>query len=113
MNVSGTVNSNPQIRDQLLRLLYSKLTDYETKAIFSNDGTQAIEIVFDLSLTDSNLFINLNGHIIKVKVPSLCDNTFSALVMDSNTSKELITELKTVVSAVIEPQSIIKHSSGW
>ena len=112
MNVSGTVNSNPQIRDQLLRLLYNKLTDYETKAIFSNDKTQAIEIVFDLSLTDSNLFINLNGHVTKVKVPSLCDNTFSSLVMDSNNSKDLITELKTVVSAVIEPTTSI-HSSGW
>lgn len=113
MNVSGTVNSNPQIREHLLRLLYSKLTDYETRAIFSNDGTQAIEVVFDLSLTDSNLFINLNGHITKVKVPSLCDNTFSALIMDNNTSKELITELKTVVSAVIEPKSIIKQSNAW
>ncbi len=112
MNVSGTVNSNPQIRDQLLRLLYSKLTDYETKAIFSNDKTQAIEIVFDLSLTDSNLFINLNGHITKVKVPSLCDNTFSSLVMDSGNSRELITELKTVVSSVIEPTTLM-HSSGW
>lgn len=112
MNVSGTVNSNPQIRDQLLRLLYSKLTDYETKSIFSNDGTQAVEVVFDLSLTDSNLFINLNGHITKVKVPSLCDNTFSSLVMDSDNSKQLITELKTVVSAIIEPKPI-SHASGW
>lgn len=112
MNVSSRVNSNPTIREHLLRLLYAKLTDYETKSILGNDGTQAVEIIFDLSLTDSNLFINLNGHIIKVKVPSLCDNTFSALVMDSNASKELITELKTVVSSVINPTSTI-HSGAW
>lgn len=111
MNVSNTVNTDPRIREQLLRLLYSKLTDFETKSILGNDSTQHVEIVFDLSLTDSNLFINLNGHITKVKVPSLCDNTFSSLVMDSANSKELITELKTVVSAVIEPSkpSIV----GW
>jgi hypothetical protein len=112
MNVSNTVNADPKIREHLLRLLYAKLTDYETKSIFSNDNTQAVEIVFDLSLTDSNLFINLNGHITKVKVPSLCDNTFSSLIMDSENSKHLITELKTVVSTVLKPTES-SASSGW
>lgn len=105
LNVSNRVNQFPHIRNSLVRLLYSKLTDYETRAILSNDGTQHVEIIFDLSLTDSNLFINLNGHIIKVKVPSLYDNTSSALIMDNGNSKDLISELKTVVSAIIEPVS--------
>ncbi len=102
MNVSNTVNSNPDIRAHVIRLLYSKLTDIETKELMSNNGTQDVEIIFDLSLTDSNLMINLNNNILRVKVPTLCDSTFTPLVMDSNASKVIMTELKTVVDSVMD-----------
>lgn len=101
LNVSDTVNNNPDIRSHVMRLLYSKLTDMETRNILSNDGTQAVELVFDLSLADSNIFINLNNRTLKVKIPSLCDSASTSLVMDSNASNLLVTELKTVVDSVL------------
>lgn len=116
LNVSDTVNSNPEVRAHVMRLLYAKLTDMETRNILSNEGTQSVELVFDLSLSDSNIFINLNNRTLKVKIPTLCDSASTSLVMDSNSSKDLVTELKTVVDSVlgeVTSSSVLGSPLSW
>lgn len=118
LNVSDTVNSNDAIRVHCLKLLYDRLTDNETKAILGGiNGEQLVELVFDMDLSISNIFINLNGHILKVKIPSLCDSAFSNLIMPESKSGVMITDLKNMVDGIMsvtEQQQVTKPVvTGW
>lgn len=119
MNVSSTVNADERIRTQLLKLLYARLMDNETRAILGGlHGEQLVEVVFDMDLSNSNVFINLNNHILKVKVPSLCDSSFSSLIMPESKSSLVLTEMKTLVDAVIQNTDIVNNRAngvvtGW
>lgn len=101
-NISETVNQNPAIRQEIMRLLYAKLTSSETKSIMRNDVDQAVEIVFDLSLYSSSVMININGVSSYIKIPSLCDGTFSSMIADTNNVGIITNEIENVVTRILD-----------
>lgn len=101
INVSETVNNNPDIRNHVMRLFYGGLTSRETQAILSGDTEQAVEIVFDLTITDSVMMIDINGYKSKIKIPSMADGTFSSLVTSADNSAILGSDVKGAVDSIL------------
>lgn len=100
-NISETVNRDEAIRVDVMRLLYSKLCGRETVAILNGGVDQDVELVFDLSLYSSNVMININGVSTYVKIPSLCDGSFSSMLSGTKEAGILMHDLGQVVDSVL------------
>lgn len=104
LSVSDTVNTNPTVRGHLLNLLYNALQNYETKEILSGGTNQEVEMVFDLSLTDSIVSVVINGYEHRIRVPSMADSTFSSLIATKATSDMITEDLYGVVDGIMNIQ---------
>jgi len=101
-NISETVNRNPVLGRQVMNVFYEKLRDGETKAILSGGVAQEIELVFDLSMVDSIMSININGNCTTIRIPTLCDSVMSPIIMDNNKSDILKSNLRGIVDGVLD-----------
>ena len=63
---------------------------------------QAVYIVFDLSLYSSSVMININGVSSYIKIPSLCDGTFSSMIADTNNVGIITNEIENVVTRILD-----------
>lgn len=100
-SITNTVNGNSELFRRLTKLLIRNLSDSEARVLISG-GTgvgieREVEIVFDMSITDSVLAININGNHELVRIPSMCDSLFSSIISTNDNSVMLREDIKNVV----------------
>ena len=103
-NVSETVNNDTRIYNDMMRMLYESLTSQEAVRLI-NGGvihSQDVEIVFDLSIFNSTVKINVNGNTEIIRIPSLSDSLISSTISTEANSMNLSRDLKAVVENVIK-----------
>lgn len=112
LSVSNVVNTNVNIRGHLLNLFYQSLQSLESREVISGGGVHEVEMVFDLSLTDSIVSVNLNGNIHKIRIPSMADSNFSSLIATRTTSDIITNDLYGVVDNIMNIQKDYSSSMG-
>lgn len=102
LNASNTVNSDKELCVQFQRAFLASITDEETKRVLGgDDGTLGIELVFDLKMESSIIYVDINGITSTIKIPSMSDGLSSGLISTDRDSKILSTEIKGVVDATL------------
>ena len=118
VNVSSTVNGDANLSMHMRRLFISTITDIETKRILAGDNNDmAVELVFDLKLEASIIYVNINGYTSTIRIPSMSDSLSSIMISTERDNKILSTEIKQVVDSTlglgISNQNQVLNSSIW